>query len=147
MSNFTLNDWLDHAIQREAYARDYYTKAIDIVGTDDAKAALKRLADEETGHKSRLEAIKKKGDFANLGKGLKEPGADFAGDRAFTPVKADSTPKELVNIAILNEENARLFYQWFEEVYLGTELEEFFRKLALEEKRHAEILTELEATF
>jgi rubrerythrin len=143
----TLDDWLDHAIAREQFAHDYYVAAIGRVPGEAAKSLLSRLADEETGHRTRLEAVKRKGDWANLGRGLKDPGADFAGDRAFVPLEGEVSPKEILSVAILHEDNARLFYQWFVEVYAGTELEDFFRKLVQEEQRHAELLAELEKTL
>ena len=140
----TFDEWMDHAIQREQYAHDYYVAAMDRVQGVGVRELLRILAAEELGHRGRLEAVRKNQDWSALGKGLKDPGADFAAGFRFVPLDAVATAQEILGVAILNEDNARRFYEWFVEVYMGTELEDFFRKLAREEQRHAELLAELQ---
>ena len=142
----TLDGWLDHAIEREQFAHDYYVAAMDRVQRATIRELLRLLAAEELGHRGRLEAAKKNKDWAALGKGLKDPGADFAAGFRFVPLDDVATADDIVGVAILNEDNARRFYEWFVEVYMGTELEDFFRKLVREEQRHAELLADLEKT-
>ncbi len=133
------------AIRREEEAYEFYTKAAEEATLQSSEKLLQELAKQEIGHKEKLmEALKEDvcttftcatvAEIEDLG--LSKYLIDI-------PLKPDSTPQEILVIAMKREEGAHSFYKALSELTGVANHRTVFETLAKEEQRHRDILQQL----
>lgn len=133
----TVEQALKVAIDAEIQAYNLYTNAAQKISGAGTKTMLTELAQQELGHRRKLEHVLAKKDFNVLGKSIPKESrgiAEFLADAEELPTNA--TTQQVMIFAIKKEERAFNFYSSLKDEFLGTELENLFNGLAAEEQGH-----------
>lgn len=133
----TVEQALKVAIDAEIQAYNLYTNAAQKISGAGTKTMLTELAQQELGHRRKLEHVLAKKDFNVLGKSIPKESrgiAEFLADTEELPTNA--TTQQVMIFAIKKEERAFNFYSSLKDEFLGTELENLFNGLAAEEQGH-----------
>ncbi len=133
------------AIQREEEAYEFYTKTSEEATLKSSAKLLQELAKQEIGHKEKLmEALK--GDVCDTFTCKTVAEIEDAGLSKYLvdiPLASDSTPQEILVVAIKREEGANSFYKALSELTGVAAHRTVFETLAKEEQKHKEILEQL----
>ena len=125
------------AIEREEEAYDFYMTAADNAETQASRKLLKDLAQQEVGHKEKLQAALKEdvcSTFSCTLEEMKELGlGNYLKD---IPLKAGSSPQEILVVAIKREEGAFEFYKSLSDLTDNPSHKVVFETLAKEEQHH-----------
>lgn len=135
--SLTVEQALKVAIDAEIQAYNLYTSAAQKIGGAGTKTMLTELAQQELGHRRKLEHVLAKKDYNVLGKSVPKESrgiAEFLADTEELP--ANATTQQVMIFAIKKEERAFNFYTTLKHQFLGTELENLFSGLAAEEQGH-----------
>lgn len=135
--SLTVEQALKVAIDAEIQAYTLYNNAAQKISEAGTKTMLTELAQQELGHRRKLEHVLAKKDFNVLGKSVPKESrgiAEFLADTEELPTNA--TTQQVMIFAIKKEERAFNFYTTLKEQFLGTELENLFNGLAAEEQGH-----------
>ena len=127
---------LEAAIRMEQNAREYYTRAQDVVTMPGAKELLAELAAEEVDHEARFEAIRTQEDYSALASGTPPPDLRLADYLVVEPLGRDSTPQDILITAIKMEQAAVDLYSRWRDLYRGTGIEPILSGLIREEQGH-----------
>lgn len=130
------------AIQREEEAYEFYTKASEEATLKSSGKLLQELAKQEIGHKEKLmEALKTDVCDTFTCKTVAEI-EDIGLSKYLIdiPLAADSTPQEILVVAIKREDGANSFYKTLSELTGVAAHRTVFETLAKEEQKHKEIL-------
>lgn len=120
------------AIMVEEQARDMYLKAKEFATTESQKELLQRLADEEQGHKEKLETMDFQLDVKYDNR--------IAETLSLTPLDEFGDLKEILQIAMKREDAERETYIMLRDSCESEESRDIFEQLASEEKGHKELL-------
>ena len=124
---------LDFAINREEEANLFYTRLADIVTSPVLVKIIRGFAEEESGHKTKLEAVKagqtaiKNEEVGNLNI------ADYVSDVEPNP---DMSYVDLLVVAMKKENLSHKLYIDLADMAESPELKNIFMKLAQEEATH-----------
>lgn len=130
------------AIEKEEEAYAFYTEAAEEASLKSSAKLLKELADQELGHKEKLQDAMEEGVCESFtcssveevkDEGLSEYLVDI-------PLKASSSPQDILVVAIKREKGAHDFYQRLSELTGNQHHRVVFETLAKEEKKHKERL-------
>ncbi|MFW9907222.1 MAG: ferritin family protein [Candidatus Thorarchaeota archaeon] len=133
------------AIKREEEAYEFYTKASKDATLQSSGKLLKELAKQEVGHKEKLKRALKD-DVCDTFTCATIAEVEKAGLSKYlidVPLKADSTPQEILVVAMKREDSAKSFYKTLSELTGVAAHRTVFETLAKEEQRHKEILEHL----
>lgn len=136
----SLEDVLTFAIRKEHNARELYLMFRDMVKDPGAKALLEDLAKQELGHKNLLEHALKGDNVERIGGKSEIQDLHISDHTVAEEVGPDSSPQDVMLLAMKMERAAHELYSVMLENYRGTELEGIFSQLVREELRHKEIL-------
>ncbi|TXT54117.1 MAG: hypothetical protein BAJATHORv1_90066 [Candidatus Thorarchaeota archaeon] len=133
------------AIQREEEAYEFYKNAAEEATLSSSAKLLEDLAHQEVTHKEKLEKALSEGvcdtfeckteeelDKLDLGKYLVD-----------VPLKPDSSPQDILVVAIKREEGAYNFYKALSELTSVAEHRTIFETLAEEEQKHKDRLQQM----
>lgn len=133
------------AIQREEEAYEFYNQAAEEATLQASGKLLLELAKQEVGHKEKLmQALD--ADVCTTFTCTTIAEVEDAGLSKYLvdiPLKSDSTPQEILVVAIKREEGANAFYKALSELTGVANHRTVFETLAKEEQRHKEILQQL----
>lgn len=134
----TIREALEDAKEKETLAYDFYMKLLDFVKDLGAKSIIRELAEEEVKHKELIESVIKSGKISYLGMDIKCYYTDLGISKIVLPkvIKEDMTVQDILQIAMKHEDNSRVFYEKLADKFSGQEVEELFRRLAIEEACH-----------
>lgn len=134
----TIMEALGDAKEKETLAYDFYMKLLDFVKDLGAKSIIRELAEEEIKHKELIESVIKGGKISDLGMNTKCYYTDLGISKIVLPkvIKEDMTVQDILQIAMKHEDNSRVFYEKMADKFSGQEVEELFRRLAIEEACH-----------
>jgi rubrerythrin len=136
----TVNDIIKLAIEKEKEAVQFYTKAADIVTNPGTKLMLKELAAEEQKHVAMLSDIQDGKTLVTLGTRQLPPSMDLSKYLVSEPISENSTPQDIMIVAIKREDKAIAFYSSQLPVLNGTDLYPVFEQLLAWEKEHKDRL-------
>ncbi len=130
------------AIQKEEEAYDFYMQAAEHAELPSSAQLLKELAQQEAGHKEKLESA--------IGKGVCETftcatieefeGHDLSRYLIDVPLEPGSSSQDILIVAIKREEGARDFYTSLSELTTSADHRVVFETLAKEEQIHKDRL-------
>jgi rubrerythrin len=134
----TIREALDDARQKEILAYEFYQKLLSYVKDLGAKAIIRELAEEEIKHRDLIDKIIETGDIDIIGLDTKCYYTDLGITDIVLPkvIKDDMSVQDILRIAIKHEDNSRVFYEKLADRFKGQEVENLFRKLAVEEACH-----------
>lgn len=134
----TVREALEDAKERESLAYEFYLKLQDYVKDLGAKAIIRELADEEIKHRELIDAVIKEGKISKIGLDTKCYYTDLGISNLVLPkvITEDMTVQDVLMIAMKHEDNSRIFYEKLADRFKGQEVEELFRRLAIEESCH-----------
>lgn len=134
----TIKEALEDAKRKEELAYEFYIKLYDYVTDLGAKAIIKELAEEEVKHKNLIQEMIDTGRIDIVGVDTKYYYTDLGIAKLVLPkvITADMTVQDVLRIAMKHEDNSRIFYEKLAEKYSGSEVEEVFKRLAVEESLH-----------
>ncbi len=131
----SVGELLELAIAREIQAAEYLTKLAGRVADPAARGLLEQLAQEELGHKARLELeVMKEGIVAQTVGRLIDVGEPEYGETL--DIHPGSDVKQVLAMAIRKERRSFRFYVDLAGVVLEEELHEALVQMAEEEARH-----------
>jgi rubrerythrin len=134
MTLTNVHEILDYAIEREQEAHDLYVDLARRMAREAMKDAFLQFAQEELGHKRKLEAVKTGGTLAaSAGKVTNLKIAEYVVD--VEPDEELDYQKALI-LAMKKEKAAYKLYSDLAEASESAELRELFSALAQEEARH-----------
>ncbi|BAI81422.1 rubrerythrin [Deferribacter desulfuricans SSM1] len=138
MSEITLKEALEDALHKEQMAYEFYMQLHDMLKDLGAKAIIKELASEEVKHKEMIEEAIKTGKIEHIGMETKYYSSDLGISKMVLPqvITDDMSVQDVLRIAMKHEDNSRVFYEKLAEKFAGSEAEEFFRRMAVEEATH-----------
>jgi len=136
----TINDIIKLATEKEQEAADFYSKAVTIVANPGTKVMLKELAREEEQHAAYLSDIQAGKSSAAVRSKPLPPGMDLSSYLKSEPLSDNSTPQDVMILAIKREDKAIAFYAGQLPVVKGTELYPLFERLLAWEKEHKQRL-------
>jgi len=136
----TINDIVSLALEKEREAVQFYTQASSMVANPGTKVMLKELADEEEKHVTMLIDIQSGKAIETVGAKLLPPAMDLGKYLVSEPISDNSTPQDIMIIAIKREDKAIGFYSSQLPVVSGTELQPVFEHLLTWEQEHKERL-------
>ena len=130
-------DIMQQAIGFEEEAFEFYNKAIDIVKSEQARAILRELGQEEAGHKARLVQMLEKGPSWAVSTGKVEQTIDLRiGDHIMPgQLTSKSDFQDALLVAIKREEASLNFYSAMSGL-VTAEARPVFEFLANEEAKH-----------
>jgi len=135
--SLTIEQALKVAIDAEIRAYTLYTNTSKKVSGAGTKTMLQELAQQEMGHRKKLENVVAQQDFNVLGKTVPKQSRGIAEFLvASEELDAKATTQEVMIFAMKEEEKAFNFYSTLKDQFLDTELENLFSGLADEEKGH-----------
>ena len=144
----TFNDLLKVAIEKEEDAVDFYTKAAEIIKNPGTSEMLKDFIGEEQKHVILLKDAQKSETMEKVGSKTLPPSMDLTKYLVSGTINEDSTPQDVMIIAMKREDSAVSFYAEQMTNFEGTDLEGLFQRLCNMEKEHKERLeTEYEKVF
>lgn len=134
----TIKEALEDAKTKEELAFEFYIKLYDYVKDLGAKTIIKELAEEEVKHKNLIQDMIDTGRIDIIGVDTKYYYTDLGITKLVLPkvISADMTVQDVLRIAMKHEDNSRIFYEKLAEKYSGSEVEEVFKRLAVEESLH-----------
>lgn len=134
----TIREALEDAKEKEILAYEFYQKLLTYVKDLGAKAIIRELAEEEVKHRDLIDKIIGTGDLNIAGLDTKCYYTDLGITDMVLPkvIKEDMSVQDILRIAIKHEDNSRIFYEKLADKYKGQEVEELFRRLAVEEACH-----------
>lgn len=134
----TIREALEDAKQKEILAYEFYQKLMTYVKDLGAKAIIKELAEEEVKHRDLIDKIIETGDINVVGLDTKCYYTDLGITNIVLPkvITEDMTVQDILRIAMKHEDNSRVFYEKLADKFKGQEVEELFRRLAVEEACH-----------
>ncbi|MHA1770627.1 MAG: ferritin-like domain-containing protein [Candidatus Thorarchaeota archaeon] len=125
------------AIEREVEAYEFYTNAAEEAELKSSAKLLNELAKQEETHKKKLEAALKDGVSSTFEVSLDELELKKLRDYlADVPLNADSSPQDILVVAIKREDNAHEFYRILSEMTSHSGHKAVFEMLAREELTH-----------
>ncbi len=130
----SINEILDFAMQSEQDAVDFYTALAKKMQNEEMKGVFLQFAEEEVGHKARLQKIKDEGLFdmeADKVRDLKI--ADYV---VHTGTTEDMEYSDALVLAMKREKAAFRLYINLSERTDHPELKKVFQALAVEESKH-----------
>ena len=133
------------AIKREEEAYEFYKQAAEEATLQSSGKLLLELAQQEVGHKEKLMGALD-ADVCTTFTCTTIAEVEDAGLSKYlldVPLKADSTPQDILVVAIKREEGAKAFYQALSELTGVANHRTVFETLAKEEDKHREILQNL----
>ena len=134
MGNATIDEILDFAIQMEQDAVDMYTELANKTKAPAAKVAFEEYADEERGHKTKLQEIK---DGKRLVHGLKPvldlKISDYVQEK---PLGDDPDYQDILIFAIQQEKIAYKLYTRLADQAQDDNIKQLLLSLAQEEAKH-----------
>jgi rubrerythrin len=136
----TLNDVLKVGIEKEEDAVDFYTKAAERIKTPGTHEMLKDFAIEEQKHVTLLKDAQKSKTMENVGSKPLPPSMDLTKYLVSGTITEDSTPQDILIIAMKREDSAVSFYTEQMANFEGTDIAEVFQSLCSMEKEHKERL-------
>ncbi|KAA0257711.1 rubrerythrin [Deferribacter autotrophicus] len=138
MSEITLKKALEDALDKEQKAHDFYMKLYDLLSDLGAKAIIKELAEEEVKHREMITKAMETGKIEHIGLDTKFYTTDLGIAQMVLPqvITEDMSVQDVLRIAMKHEDNSRIFYEKLAEKFAGSEAEEFFRRMAVEEANH-----------
>ncbi len=134
---------LEGAIQGEVESYELYTAAVELVETPHIQDMLKELAQEELGHKAKLEMMLADPDKLRrrLGGQKAEPVVDYkvADHLVSTPLRSDSTFQDVCIFAAKKEQQS---YELYRDLAAQTEGEahDLLEAMAQDELRHKNLV-------
>ena len=135
--SLTVEQAIKVAIDAEIRAYNLYFETSEKVSGSGTKTMLKELAQQEMGHRKKLENVIARGDFKVLGKTIPKQSRGVEEFLvASKELDTNATTQEVMIFAMKEEEKAFNFYTSLKEQFLGTELEKLFDGLAAEERGH-----------
>ena len=140
----TINDIVSLALEKEREAVQFYTQASSMVANPGTKVMLKELADEEEKHVAMLIDIQSGKAIEAVGTKLLPPAMDLGKYLVSEAIHDNSTPQDIMIIAIKREDKAIAFYSSQLPVVSGTDLQSVFEHLLTWEQEHKE---QLEAEY
>lgn len=126
---------LDFAIASEIEANLFYLDLAAKASVPAMKEAFEEFAQEEAGHKAKLEAVKRGGILFGAG-AVKVQSLDLADYLVAAEPKADMTYAEALILAMQKEKAAYKLYLDLATVAEAEELTDLFLALAAEEAKH-----------
>lgn len=134
----TIREALEDAKQKEILAYEFYQKLMAYVKDLGAKAIIKELAEEEIKHRDLIDKIMQTGDINIIGLDTKCYYTDLGIAKIVLPkvITEDMSVQDILRIAMKHEDNSRVFYEKLADKFKGQEVEELFRRLAVEEACH-----------
>ena len=129
----TLGDVLLFAISLEQMSYEFYVDLSKRVGTETMKKVLLDFAEEEKGHRQRLERIVGIAEEVPLSQVGREELAKYV---AAVPVDENLTYEEAIKIAINKEHAAMMLYQILAKMTDEKALRDILDLLAVEEAHH-----------
>lgn len=134
----TIREALEDAKQKEILAYEFYQKLMTYVKDLGAKAIIKELAEEEVKHRDLIDKIMQTGDINIVGLDTKCYYTDLGITNIVLPkvITEDMSVQDILRIAMKHEDNSRVFYEKLADKFKGQEVEELFRRLAVEEACH-----------
>jgi len=144
----TFNDVLKVAIEKEEDAVDFYTKATGIIKNPGTSEMLKDFAVEEQSHVTLLKDAQKSKTMESVGNKTLPQSMDLTKYLVSGIITEDSTPQDVMIIAMKREDSAVSFYSEQMTTFQGTDIEGLFQRLCNMEKEHKERLeAEYEKVF
>ncbi len=130
----SIDDVLDFAIQKEQEAHDMYMELAANLARPEMKAVFEQFAQEELGHKAKIEAVKQGGELKAIEEKVQDLKiADYLVDIEPGP---NMTYQEALIIAMQAEKRAYLLYNDLAEQAEDGAIVELFLSLAQEEAKH-----------
>ncbi|MBU0765985.1 MAG: ferritin family protein [Bacteroidetes bacterium] len=130
----TIDDVLDFAITNEQRAYDFYSELAEKVSNPAMREAFRGFAEEETGHKEKLQHIKATKKFEiSAAKIADLKIADYSVDVTASP---DMTYQEALTLAMKREKAAFRLYTNLAHLADNEEVRSTFLALAQEEAKH-----------
>lgn len=136
----TIQDVIKLALIKEREAVEFYSKAATIVANPGTRVMLGELAREEEQHVAYLSDIQAGKAAAAAGSKPLPPGMDLSAYLVSEPLSDNSTPQDVMILAMKREDKAIAFYSGQQPVVKGTELQPLFEQLLTWEKEHKERL-------
>jgi rubrerythrin len=144
----TFNDVLKVAIEKEEDAVEFYTKATGIIKNPGTNEMLKDFAKEEQSHVTLLKDAQKSKTMESVGSKALPQSMDLTKYLVSETITEDSTPQDVMIIAMKREDSAVSFYSEQITAFEGTDIAELFQRLCNTEKEHKERLeAEYEKVF
>lgn len=144
----TLNDVLKVGIEKEEDAVEFYTKAAGIIKNPGTSEMLKDFAVEEQKHVTLLKDAQKSKTMESVGSKALPQSMDLTKYLVSETITEDSTPQDIMIIAMKREDSAVSFYTEQMTNFEGTDIAEVFQSLCNMEKEHKERLeAEYEKVF
>lgn len=144
----TLNDVLKVGIEKEEDAVEFYTKAAGIIKNPGTSEMLKDFAVEEQKHVTLLKDAQKSKTMESVGSKALPQSMDLTKYLVSETITEDSTPQDVMIIAMKREDSAVSFYSEQITAFEGTDIAEVFQSLCNMEKEHKERLeAEYEKVF
>lgn len=131
---------IDYAIMAEQQAATNYTEMANVAKSRKTRKILLDLAEMESDHKLKLLAIKKSGAFSSM---VLDLAAMDESMMPSAPPAQDMSPKQAIAFAIKAEKAAQCLYAMLASMANDRGIAQMFKKLALEEKSHAQALSGL----
>ena len=132
LDNFT--EIIDYAIEKEEEAASLYEKCVDMSDKPNIKAMFKELAQQEKGHKAKLQRVKE-GDVSGY-KVESIPDLKISNYLVDVQFRTDMTYQEVLILAMKREENSQKLYTDLANDCQNTRLKELLVSLASEESKH-----------
>jgi rubrerythrin len=136
----TIHDIVSLALEKEREAVQFYTQASTIVVNPGTKVMLKELAVEEEKHVAMLIDIQSGKAIETVGAKPLPPAMDLGKYLVSQTISDNSTPQDIMIIAIKREDKAIAFYSSQLPVVSGTVLQSVFEHLLTWEQEHKERL-------
>jgi rubrerythrin len=136
----TIHDIVSLALEKEREAVQFYTQASTIVVNPGTKIMLKELAVEEEKHVAMLIDIQAGKAIETVGAKPLPPAMDLGKYLVSETISDNSTPQDIMIIAIKREDKAIAFYSSQLPVVSGTVLQSVFEHLLTWEQEHKERL-------
>ncbi|MGQ4870961.1 MAG: ferritin family protein [Candidatus Thorarchaeota archaeon] len=126
---------------REAEAYNFYLNAAEPVELKSSAPLLRELAAQEQRHKEKLEAVLDEGVCDTFSCTEEEfEKLNLKNYLAEVPLRADSSPQDILVVAIKREENAHAFYEALAGTTTSAGHKSVFETLAKEELQHKQRL-------
>ncbi len=136
----TVNDSIKLAIEKEKEAVQFYTRASDMVTNPGTKVMLTELAGEEQKHVIMLSDIQAGKTIETIGSQPLPPTMDLSRYLVSEPISENSTPQDIMIVAMKREDKSIAFYSSQIPVVSGTDLQSVFERLLSWEREHKERL-------
>ena len=138
MSENPIHDILRTAIQREIDAYTLYSTTAEKADIPHAKTILEELADQETGHRNRLEALLKGAAFRVVSKAQRKKAVDLKITDYLieVPLAPDSDFQDILIVAGKREKASHDLYAALAKVAEDEDTVKLFKYLANEEMTH-----------